>query len=356
MKRKIFIIVFGSAFLLMGKVQESFSQTLEKPKERIYFVRDDNKKAIDVFIDGKLFTSYIYPSTIKKPVLYPVKTASGVTVTRSFPLEKVAGERVDHPHHVGVWFNYGNVNGLDFWNNSDAIDPSKAAQYGTIKLGKIVKVKNGNKKGVLEVVHIWVDYQNVPLLKEHARYVFSGDKNTRTIDRYTTLTALNKDLDMGDNKEGLFGMRVARALEMPSTTPEVFTDANGISTKVPAVDNTGVNGNYVSSTGKVGNDVWGTRAKWVNLSGEIKGEKVAIAIIDHKQNPGFPAYWHARGYGLFAANPLGQKEFSKGKEELGFKILAGKSAKFKYRMVIQSGEVLSEKDLDEEVEEFGESK
>ena len=36
---------------------------------------------------------------------------------------------------------------------------------------------------------------------------------------------------------------------------------------------------------------------------------VALAILDHPSNPGFPPYWHARGYGLYAVNNLGQNAF-----------------------------------------------
>src|SRR5512135_449640 len=75
-------------------------------------------KQVDVMVDGKLFTSYLQPEGVKKPVLWPVISPAGNTVTRSYPLAKVEGERVDHPHHIGIWLNYGDVNGLDFWNNS----------------------------------------------------------------------------------------------------------------------------------------------------------------------------------------------------------------------------------------------
>src|SRR5262245_42840788 len=89
-------------------------------------------RRVDITIDGKPFTSYIWPTTLKKPVLYPLRTAKGTIVTRGFPLEPRQGERVDHPHHVGLWFNHGDVNGLDFWNNSDAIPPEQAPKMGTI--------------------------------------------------------------------------------------------------------------------------------------------------------------------------------------------------------------------------------
>jgi hypothetical protein len=58
-----------------------------------------------VRVDGAPFTAYIYPDNLKKPVLYPLRTATGRAVTRGFPLEPRPGERADHPHHVGLWFN-----------------------------------------------------------------------------------------------------------------------------------------------------------------------------------------------------------------------------------------------------------
>ena len=108
-------------------------------------------------------------------------------------------------------------------------------------------------------------------------------------------------------------------------------------TTVPSLDNTGVNGVYLTSEGRKGSDVWGTRGKWCTLSGVIGGAPVSVGIFDHPSNPGYPTYWHARGYGLFAANPLGQKELSSGKEVLDFAIDAGKSATFRYRVLVVSG-------------------
>ena len=35
------------------------------------------------------------------------------------------------------------------------------------------------------------------------------------------------------------------------------------------------------------------------------GEPVSIAIFDAPGNPGYPTYWHARGYGLFAGCAAG---------------------------------------------------
>jgi hypothetical protein len=72
------------------------------------------------------------------------------------------------------------------------------------------------------------------------------------------------------------------------------------------------------------------------LTGEVDGAPVTLAILDHPKNVGFPTYWHARGYGLFAANPLGTKVFSNGKEELNFRLAPGQATTFRYRVLILS--------------------
>jgi methane monooxygenase PmoA-like len=294
-------------------------------------------KRVDVTIDGKPFTSYIWPSTLKKPVLYPIRTAKGTLVTRGFPLDPRKGERVDHPHHVGMWLNHGDVNGLDFWNNSDAIPAERAARMGTIVHRAVRRAQSGVGEGALDVTADWVDAKGKALLREDTRFVFRAAAGSRAIDRITTLTALADSVTFVDNKEGLIGMRVARALEQPSTTPEVFTDAGGHSTTVPRLDNTGVTGRYRSSEGIEGDSVWGTRGRWTMLTGVIAGEPVTLALLDHPKNVGFPTYWHARGYGLFAANPLGLKVFSNGKEELNFRLAPGASTTFRHRILILSG-------------------
>ena len=224
-------------------------------------------KRVDVTIDGKPFTSYIWPSTLKKPVLYPLRTAKGTLVTRGFPLDPRKGERVDHPHHVGLWLNHGDVNGLDFWNNSDAIPAAQAPKMGTIYHRKIVDTKSGATQGELTVETAWMTPDNKQLLKETTRFVFRGDADSRTIDRTTTLTALDQKVVFKDSKEAFLGMRVTRALEQPADKAEVFTDASGKATPVPVLDNTGVTGKYVSSEGKEGDAVWSTRAKWTLLGG-----------------------------------------------------------------------------------------
>jgi hypothetical protein len=304
---------------------------------RVQFVQNDGGRRVDVMVDGKPFTSYIWPTTLKKPVLYPLRTAKGTIVTRGLPFEPRKGERVDHPHHVGLWFNHGDVNGLDFWNNSDAIPAAEASKFGTILHRRVVEAKSGADRGDLTVETEWVTPDSKPLLREQTHFIFRGTADSRTIERITTLTALAERVVFKDSKESTFGMRVARGLEQPYEKAEILTDATGKPSPKPVLDNTGVTGQYISSEGLKGDAVWGTRGRWVLLGGIVNTEPVTLAILDHPSNPGFPTYWHARGYGLFAANPLGQKELSKGKEELNLTLEPGKSVTFKYRVLILGG-------------------
>jgi hypothetical protein len=314
---------------------QAASQTASPNFVRV--VAHDADRRVDVTIGGKPFTSYIYPTSLKKPVLYPLRAASGTIVTRGYPLEPRPGERIDHPHHAGLWFNYGNVSGLDFWNNSTAIADSAAWHMGTIFHRAVNGVTSGAGEGTLDVTTDWVNFRGRALLRENTRFVFRARDGVRSVDRITTLTALDSTVSFTDDKEGLIGMRVARGLEQPSTTPDKFVDASGRETTVAVLDNTGVTGKYTSSEGKEGDAVWGTRGRWTMLTGSVNNEPVTLAMLDHPKNVGFPTYWHARGYGLFAANNLGQKVLSNGKDVLNYKLEAGKSVTFRHEILILNG-------------------
>ncbi len=300
------------------------------------------EKKVDVMVDGKLFTSYIYPDNVKKPVLWPLMSPAGNMLTRSFPMINKEGDRTDHPHHVGVWLNYGDVNGLDFWNNSEAIPPEKRDAYGCIYHQSVDKAEGGQGSALLATSAVWKSPDETELLKEQSSFSFMAMDDVRIIDRTTTLTALLDEVKFTDNKEGMFAIRVARELELPSDKPTDLMDAHGNVTRVEKMDNTLVKGDYRSAEGVTGADVWGTRCRWMELSGEINGEQIALVIIDHPSNVGYPTYWHARGYGLFAANTLGQKVFSGGENELNFSLKKGESVTFRYRLVVAAEDMSDE--------------
>ncbi|MDR1746352.1 MAG: PmoA family protein [Tannerella sp.] len=302
------------------------------------------ERKIDVLCDGKLFTSYIYPEDLEKPVLYPVYTANGTDVTRGFPRNPRPDERIDHPHHVGLWFSFGDVNGLDFWNNSYAIPAEKKQRYGSVRHRQATTAKGG----VLDVICDWVDYQENILLKENTKFIFSGSGDLRCIDRITTLTAEQDSVVFTDNKEGLIAIRVDRAFEEPSEKPEMFLDAAGNKTDVPVLNNEGVNGVYRNSDGlETEKGVWGKPARWVSLSADKNGEKITIAIIDHPENPGYPAHSHARGYGLFSTNNMGSKVFDPAASPFRLVLKKGESVTFKHRIAFKTNGFATDEELND---------
>jgi hypothetical protein len=284
--------------------------------------------------------------------VYPINAANGAILTRGFPLKSRDGERTDHPHHVGYWLNYESVNGLDFWNNSYAIPAERKGKYGWIRNVKVTGTKSGSKTGELSYTANWENQERNILLKEETRFVFSGTANTRTIDRITTLTAQRDTVRFKDIKDGLLGLRLTKELEFASDKVEEFTDSHGNITKVVASGN-GASGNYLTSEGKTGTSVWATRGTWCVLSGVKEGKPLSVAILDHPKNPGYPTYWHAREYGLFAANPLGQEVFSQGKEKLHLTLKPGQSVMFRYRLLITTNEEVKPETLDQQASAFG---
>ena len=66
-------------------------------------------------------------------------------------------------------------------------------------------------------------------------------------------------------------------------------------------------------------------------------DSVSVVIIDHPKNPNYPTFWHARGYGLFAANPLGENVFTNGKSSRNLHLKKGETVVFRYRILVDNG-------------------
>jgi hypothetical protein len=330
--------------VLFVAIVASLASAFAQQKE-VKVVKDPSAKKIDVLIGNQPFTSFFYPDSIEKPFLYPVYAANQIEVTRGFPMNPKPGDPTDHPHHIGIWFNYESVNGLDFWNNSYAIAKDKKNKYGWVKTDQILSTTSG-KKGSISYHANWTNQQNETLLVEKTTLEFSANGSQRMIDRTTTLTAAT-EVKMNDVKDGLLGMRLAHELQILTDKDQTFTDNYGNATVVKGGTDQVPNGSYLSSEGKVGDAVWGTRASWCMVHGKMGADSVSIAIIDHPKNINYPTFWHARGYGLFAANPLGEKVFTNGKSEKNLQLKKGESITFKYRIVVNAGnQKLAAKEID----------
>lgn len=271
---------------------------------------------VEVTVDGKPFTTFHYGPDTMKPYLAPLRSPSGTVVTRKWPMEESAGETRDHPHHQGLWFTHGMVNDVDFWAN---VKPGP--KFGKVVVDK-VKTKGGGKSGEIQFEGKWLGPDGNALLKESRRMIVHSDPANRIIDFDITLTALDQPVKFGDTKEGFFAIRLADKLAEKGGTG-MMTSAEGAQ--------------------KMKN-VWGKPSPWVDYSGTLEGEPVGIAIFDHAQNPKHPTTWHARDYGLFAANAFGDHDFYNDKSKDGsLTIQPGKSLRFRYRVVIHPGDTASAK-------------
>jgi hypothetical protein len=317
MKNTLAILL--TATLLLGscsqKQKKAVGDLESSLKKGVVLVDYREKQKVDIYIDGDLFTSYIYPSDLEKPVLFPIRTATGTLITRGYPLDPRERENVDHPHHTGLWFNFGDVNGYDFWGNSSSIPEDRKGHYGRVLHRGVKRAESRDDGGVLEIAADW----QVPaeegrwhtVLQEQTIFEFSGDEDTRYID-----------------------------------------DADGNPRTEKIVDNEGMNGQYRNSEGVEGKAVWGKRAVWTALSSNIGDEDITIAIFDHPDNLNHPTYWHARGYGLFSVNNLGAAAFDKNAEPSKLELAPGESIVFKHRVYITSWYHASEEQLNAQFEEF----
>lgn len=268
---------------------------------------------ISVEIKGKPFTRLFIGPETNKPYLHPLRSASGKIVTRLYPMEDVPDESHDHPHHRGLWFSHGDVNGFDFWANE-----TRGGKFGRIVLDRVNSLTSGKESGTIDATFDWRGPAGDTLLSEHRLMTFYGQPKMRTIDFDITLTA-RKQVKFGDTKEGTFAIRVATPLE----------ERHG--------------GHIVDSEGRqTEQQVWGKRANWVDYYGKLGGEPLGIAIFDNPANPRHPTFWHVRAYGLFAANIFGWREFERDpKKDGSLTLTPGQTLRFRYRVVIHPGNVHS---------------
>lgn len=281
--------------------------------------RLDDRVAVSV--DGKPLTAYVVTGH-PKPILFPLHGPTGASLTRHYPVaDAMAGEAKDHPHHESFWFTHGSVNGHDFWAAHPLAAKAEARNGARIEHVEVRRAASG-AEGVLETASRWLAPDGGVVCTDTRRMVFGAADGVRTIDHSITIHADHGPVTFGDTKEGTFALRVHPALQ-----PK---DANG---------STGATGRIVNSGGDVDAAAWGKAARWVDYSGTIDGKTVGVAILDHPTNFRHPTHWHARDYGLFAANPFGLHDFTKAEPGAGaHTIPAGGSLTFRHLVVLHEGD------------------
>ena len=281
------------------------------------------KKAdrVEVLVGGRPFTTYYFSADVAKPYFQPLRSAHGAIVTRDFPLGNTIPpehlkDRSLEPHQRPMFFGHGNIDGIDFWGEAVFPQYSDDSVFGRAVFQKLEEMRSGADSAALEADFELTDPRGRVIADEIQSFVFGGDRNTRWIDCEITLVANHgSDVTLGDTKEGTFGIRLAKELNSPA-------------------------GRMVNSAGAEGEkEIWGKRADWVDVDGTVAGEELGVAVFDSPRSFRHPTYWHARGYGLIAANPFGWREFYHDPEKDGsWTIQQGKALKFRYRVFIHHGD------------------
>ncbi len=275
---------------------------------------------IAVMVDGRPFTTYFFSGAAPKTYFHPIRAVDGTQLSRSYPMADVAGEAKDHPHHRGLWFAHGSVNGVDFW-------AEKAGTTGRI-------VSTGSPEARVE--------NGVVLIRDRRRWLAADGRQVCTDQLAVTITPQptgsfwevavtleapsDAPLVLGDTKEGALALRLARWMTLPH--------------RAQGRDESGV-GQMVNSTGASGAGIWGKRAAWVDYFAPREGIIYGVAFFDAPTNPRHPTWWHVRDYGLFAANPFGRHDFEglKDQPRIGdLTVPAGQSITFRYGVYIHLGD------------------
>jgi hypothetical protein len=283
----------------------------------------DAPATIRVELDGKPYTDFRTDSRV--PYCYPLMSPSGACLTRHWPMnEDFKEEERDHPHHRSFWMSHGSVNGHDFWSGKR---PENEPRIALKKVGEIMKDS-------FTVELAWTAAGKTHLTETRTHAFRKIDERTTLIDFTSKLTAADGDATFGDTKEGFFSIRVDRTLRQKGATAK---------------------GAITDSEGRKDGDTWGKRSNWVAFSGpDEKGEPAVIALLDHPSNLRHPTWWHARDYGLLAANPFGIHDFEsrRDKQRAGVHVLKqGETLVFRYAVVIHHGS-LETADIPVRWEEF----
>jgi hypothetical protein len=307
MTRFVSIAVFSVA--LIG----GLPSCAEKPRVNKLRVNETSDPVGWQVFDGDLLVAGYISDSQGRPIVYPVIGPSGQPMTRNFPMTAAtAFEKTDHDHHRSLWFTHGEVNGVDFW--LDDKGTGKIVQ----KLGSASVDENGVASIVTE--NDWMAPSGERILSDVRRIAFFVDEGRRVIDFDVLLIASDGDIRFGDTKEGTFGMRVAGSMK---------TDANQ-------------GGVVINANGDKDADAWGKRSPWVDYSGPVFVKNrpfdiAGITIHDCPSSFGYPARWHTRTYGLFAANPFGTYQFEGGEKRHDIVLREGKTMRLNYRVVLHNG-------------------
>ena len=249
---------------------------------------------INVTVDGKFFTSYIFSSDEKYPFFYPVNgPLSGGSVTSM--------RNGEYPHHSSLFFGCDQVDGGNYWQEG-------------LERGRIISVnseilKEGGDTVIISDECIWSRPGAISPIKDYRKItITSPSVAVRQIDFEISMEML-MDVHIAKTNHSLFSVRMAADLSVK----------NG--------------GTMVNAEGARGEkDTFGKPSPWMDYSGKRGEVNEGLAVMQHPSNPGYPSPWFTRDYGFISPTPMYWPQ--NGVETLFKK---GETLRLRYRVLVHGG-------------------
>ncbi len=272
-----------------------------------------------VKVDGQVFAEYVVDQA-NKPYLWPIYGPTGKSMTRSYPMKNVEGEKQDHPHHRGLHFGHESIGDYDTWAEAATFPAGGKTAERLKHLGSIkhreFKELTGGKTGVLYALSDYVDPEGKIIITEERRMTFKVEGDTRVIDVDLDLIATQGMVKVDDKKDAGLSIRVPHSMSVDAKQ----------------------GGAIINSAGDKDADAWGKRATWCDFNGPVEGAHLGIAMLNHPSSFRHPTPWHARSYGLFTANPFGLSQLKLQKESGAIELKQNDRIKLRHRFIFHKGD------------------
>lgn len=243
---------------------------------------------------------------VPRPYLAPVKTLSGLQVSRNHP--PVEGQdKADHPGmHTGLWLSFGDLSGHDYWRLKAKTVHQRFAESPSVQ-------QNAARWSVVN--HYLATDSDQAISEETAHYRVSLQPDGYQLELSSEFRPLIDEIVFGDQEEMGLGMRLHTPLAVDSKLGGRILDSDGR---------------------RNGAQVWGRTSAWCDYSGPLNGRWVGMTVFSDPAN--FRPSWnHARDYGLLVVNPFGQKAFTGG-EASRLRVKRGETLKLRFRVLVHESD------------------
>lgn len=250
---------------------------------------------INVTIDNKYFTSYIFSEDEKYPFFYPVNgPVSGGSVTSM--------RNSIYPHHTSLFFGCDLINGGNWWQEG-------------LERGKIISVnaeiiKQGGDTVIITDECIWSRPGAIsPIIDTRIITITAPSETAYQMDIEIQMEMLI-DVTIKKTNHSLFSARMAADLAV----------TNG--------------GTMINAEGeKSEKNTFGKNSPWIDFYGKRGDSIEGLAIMQHPTNPWYPSAWFTRDYGFMSPTPMYWPE-----NGIDTFMKKGTLLNLRYRVIVHAGD------------------